>query len=82
MSKTGDGILAANANWSFSGETVAKFENHVEKSVPLYREGHDLVVKLSDYFVKDDSICYELGSSCGTLSDKLAPIIISARPNS
>lgn len=72
MTTTGDGINAGNANWSFSGETVAKFESHVEKSVPLYREGHDLVVKLSDYFVKNDSICYELGSSCGTLSSKLA----------
>ena len=72
MSKTGDGILAGNANWTFSGEAVTNFETHVEKSVPLYSEGHDLVVKLSDYFVKNDSICYELGSSCGTLSYKLS----------
>jgi tRNA (cmo5U34)-methyltransferase len=72
MSTAGDGIHTNNANWTFSGDVVEHFENHVEKSVPLYREGHDLVVKLSDYFVKNDSVCYELGSSCGTLSDKLA----------
>ena len=35
MSKTGDGILAGNANWTFSGEAVTNFETHVEKSVPL-----------------------------------------------
>ncbi|MGV1100050.1 methyltransferase domain-containing protein [Thiovibrio sp. JS02] len=70
--KTGDGILADNANWTFSGEVVESFESHAEKSIPFYREGHELVIKLSDYFVKDDSICYELGSSCGTLSDRLA----------
>ena len=72
MSIAGDGIRTNNANWTFSGEVVENFESHVGKSVPLYNEGHDLVVKLSDYFVKDDSVSYELGSSCGTLSDKLA----------
>ncbi len=72
MEKSGDGIKAQNANWKFSGEMVENFEAHVAKSVPLYYEGHDLVVNLSDYFVKEDSTCYELGSSAGTLSHKLA----------
>jgi len=69
---TGDNIVADNANWKFSGDMVKKFEEHVAKSVPLYREGHDLILKISDYFVKDDSICYELGTSTGILSYKLA----------
>ncbi len=72
MDRTGDGIRAANANWAFSGEVAERFEAHVEKSIPFYRESHDLIVKLSDYFVKEDSVCYELGSSCGTLSERLA----------
>ena len=72
MGKSGDGIEAKNANWKFNGEMVEHFEEHVAKSVPLYREGHELIVKLSDYFVKDDSVCYELGSSAGTLNYKLA----------
>ncbi len=69
---TGDNIVAENANWKFSGDMVKKFEEHVSKSVPLYREGHDLILKISDYFIKDDSICYELGTSTGVLSYKLA----------
>ncbi len=72
MGQSGDKIEAKNANWKFSGSMVEHFEEHVRKSVPLYKEGHKLVVNLSDYFVKDDSICYELGSSTGTLSYKLA----------
>jgi len=72
MSQSGDKIHAENANWKFNGSMVENFETHVEKSVPLYREGHQLITKLSDYFVKDDSICYELGSSAGTLTHKLA----------
>jgi len=72
MGQSGDKIEAQNANWKFSGAMVDHFEEHVAKSVPLYKEGHELIVKLSDYFVKDDSICYELGSSAGTLTNKLA----------
>jgi len=72
MGQSGDEIEAQNANWKFNGSMVEHFEEHVAKSVPLYNEGHELIAKLSDYFVKDDSICYELGSSAGTLTHKLA----------
>lgn len=72
MQNSGDKIKAENANWKFNGSMVDNFETHVRKSVPLYEEGHQLISNLSDYFVKDDSVCYELGSSTGTLSYKLA----------
>ncbi len=64
---TGNGITATNANWKFSGEMVDSFDQHVVKSVPLYLEGHDLVKKLGDFFISDDSICYEVGSSTAEL---------------
>ncbi len=72
MQNSGDGIRAGNANWRFDGDVVDQFEAHVGKSVPLYEEGHALIEKLSDYFVKDDSVCYELGASTGKLSHRLA----------
>ena len=72
MGISGDKIEAKNANWKFNGSMVEHFEEHVSKSVPLYSEGHELITKLSDYFIKDDSVCYELGSSAGTLTHKLA----------
>lgn len=72
MSNVGDGIEAERANWKFSGETTKTFDDHVRKSVPLYQEGHDLICDLSDFFVKNDSVIYEIGCSTGTLSLKLA----------
>jgi tRNA (cmo5U34)-methyltransferase len=72
MKSVGDKINAARGNWKFSGETAKKFDNHVEKSVPLYKEGHDLICDLSDFFVKEESLIYEVGSSTGTLTFKLA----------
>ncbi|SFV66893.1 tRNA (uridine-5-oxyacetic acid methyl ester) 34 synthase [hydrothermal vent metagenome] len=71
-SSVGDNIDSGNASWKFSGKMVKDFEKHVAKSVPLYNEGHDIILKISDYFVKDDSICYEIGTSTGVLSNKLA----------
>jgi len=72
MTNAGDGILVENANWNFNGPVIDNFEDHIAKSVPFYREGHELAARLSDFFVKDDSTCYEIGSSVGTLSYKLA----------
>jgi tRNA (cmo5U34)-methyltransferase len=72
MSDVGDGIQAERGNWKFSGETTKSFDEHVSKSVPLYLEGHDLICDMSDFFVQDNSVVYELGCSTGTLSLKLA----------
>ena len=67
MKKTGDNISSDNANWKFSGEMVNEFESHVLKSVPIYNRGHELILKLSDYFIKDDSTIYDIGCSTGKL---------------
>lgn len=72
MINTGDNIIAENANWRFDGDTAKSFDEHVSKSVPLYKEGQTLVCNLSDYFIKDDSTIYELGCSTGELTLKLA----------
>lgn len=72
MSKVGDGLKAENANWNFKGEVALNFDEHVSKSVPFYKEGHQLVCNLSDFFITNDSVCYELGCSTGELTVKLA----------
>lgn len=68
----GEGIAAENASWTFSGETAKSFTDHVKRSVPHYELGHELVGQVSDYFVKKDSTCYELGCSTAALLRKLA----------
>jgi len=71
-SSVGDNLEAHNASWNFAGNTCEMFAQHVRRSVPLYDEGHRLVCALSDFFVKPDSVCYELGSSIGELTRRLA----------
>ncbi len=72
MENTGDSIAAKNASWTFGGDVCDKFDEHVTKSVPLYKIGHDLILKISDFFINDESVCYELGCSTGTLTHALA----------
>src|SRR5689334_14089635 len=67
-----DGIATERANWSFSGDVADTFVDHISRSVPFYREGHELVCQLSDFFCHDDSLCYEIGASTGELLKKLA----------
>ena len=79
MDSVGDSINAENANWNFEGEVSKTFDEHVSKSVPLYYEGHDLCAKISDFFLANDSVCYELGCSTGSLTKKLAERNIDKR---
>ena len=59
-------------SWTFGGNLPKKFEEHINKSVPLYLEGHNIINKLSDYFIKDGSNCYDIGCSTGNLLAKLS----------
>ena len=68
----GDDISADNAGWSFAGDVPARFDAHVRRSIPFYDEGHGLVAELSDWFVGDGSVVYDLGCATGGLSRLLA----------
>jgi tRNA (cmo5U34)-methyltransferase len=72
MAQVGDGLQAENASWSFGDQSAGSFDEHIRRSVPMYAEGHKLVCALSDFFVKSESIAYEIGCSTGTLTVQLA----------
>jgi tRNA (cmo5U34)-methyltransferase len=68
----GDNIATTLANWSFAGKVAQNFDTHVNKSVPFYAEGHELICSLCDFFLKENSLLYEIGCSTGTLLKKLS----------
>mgnify|MGYP001157180377 FL=1 len=75
MKKTGDGIEAKIGSWSFGGEVVKNFDNHIKKSVPGYDEGHDLITKLVPFFIGENgSKVVEIGCSTGTLTKKICKL--------
>ena len=68
---SGDKILTENANWSFKGSVVKKFDGHISKSVPLYETTHELYLNLSDFFLMDKSKIIDIGCSTGTFLNKI-----------
>ena len=68
----GENIYISNGRWSFGELTPIDFSEHIQRSVPGYDEGHQIIIQLSDYFLKDKSTCFELGVSTGTLIKKIA----------
>lgn len=62
-------IEAPNAGWNF--ENISDdFDEHVERSVPLYREGHELICQLGDFFLPRNAVVTELGASTGALASR------------
>ena len=72
MVKVGDKISADNSSWSFGGDVHKNFDSHVQKSVPQYFIGHDIIEKMSDFFLTKNCYVYDVGCSTGTLLNKLA----------
>lgn len=68
---SGDKIKSKISNFSFGGITPKYFDNHVNKSVPFYKEGHNIICKLSSFFVSENCNIYDLGCSTGTLLKKI-----------
>ena len=67
-----DGISAKRSAWSFGAEVADAFPDHARRSIPWYRDGHELICYLSDFFVAPDSTVYDLGCSTGDLLKMLA----------
>lgn len=55
------------SQWSFRNCVAKHFDEHVRQSIPLYDVGHELICHLSDFFIHDNALCYELGSATGNL---------------
>jgi len=68
----GDDISAGKGRWSFSGKVPKTFDEHVDRSVPFYKEGHQLIVDMQEFFLQEESVCYEIGCSTGTLTKLLS----------
>ena len=68
MGKVGDNIKSTIGGFNFSGNVHKNFEKHVTKSVPFYEEGHNIICKLSSFFLVNKSVVYDLGCSTGKLT--------------
>lgn len=77
----GDGIQKEPSSWTFGEGVPQAFDEHIAKSVPGYYEMHALALKLCDFFVRPDSVVYDVGSSTGSLTKRIAERLESRAPN-
>ena len=70
--------LNDTTRWTFRGNVSKLFDEHIVKSVPLYYQTNWLSLEISDFFLKDKSIVYDLGCSTGAflnpITDARLPI--------
>jgi tRNA (cmo5U34)-methyltransferase len=65
-------INCRRAKWTFDTQQLSKnFDIHASKSIPFYHISHDICLKLSEFYLDDNSICYDLGCSNGSLLKKI-----------
>ena len=64
-------ILINNSNWRFRGSVVDNFDYHIDKSVPMYKETHNLYLYISDFFLEEKTKIIDIGCSTGTFLKKL-----------
>jgi len=65
-------IHSENASWAFGKNIALKFDSHIEKSIPMYKETQWLCNEIADFFVKENCVVYDLGCSTGTYLKSLA----------
>lgn len=56
---------------SFSFDTIKDFDKHINLSIPGYSNLINHIIRISSYFIKSDSIVYDLGCSTGKLLTQL-----------
>lgn len=58
--------------WSFNNKNiVSKFKQHINNSIPLYNDGHDIIIQISKNILSNKSVVTDLGCSLGELIFKI-----------
>ena len=57
--------LNISDTWSFNKKVSDVFDQHVRDSIPLYDEFHKQTLKISEFYLKENSTVYDLGCSTG-----------------
>ena len=62
----GKGISSIEGtDWKFNKNVSNNFDKHVRQSIPMYDEIQKYICSLSEWFIRDDALIYDLGCSTG-----------------
>ena len=66
--------LKISRTWSFDEKVSKVFDSHVNQSIPLYKEFHEQIASISEFYCKDNSVIYDLGCSTGNFIKEISRI--------
>jgi tRNA (cmo5U34)-methyltransferase len=70
-------LIKISKSWSFNKNVSNNFDHHVAQSIPFYKEINKTIVSISEFFMKENSVVYDLGCSTGNIIYKLCKLNLS-----
>ena len=64
-------------NWRFDKDIVNIFDEHINKSIPLYEKFQNDISNMSVYFSQNNSNIIDIGTSTGSLIKKISDINVN-----
>jgi tRNA (cmo5U34)-methyltransferase len=68
-----------NKSWAFNKNVSKSFDTHVRQSIPFYEVFQKDIAKYSEWFLKDDSLVYDLGCSTGKTIKYISKLNINTK---
>ena len=60
--------------WSFNKSVSKVFDAHVIESIPLYKRFNNQIAKISEFYLKDNAVIYDIGCSTGNYISEICKI--------
>ena len=67
--------------WRFDDNVAEIFDKHVRQSIPHYEELQNYLASIAEWYLKDNSLIYDLGCSTGETAIKLSNLQINTKFN-
>ena len=71
------GLTTIEGSWKFDNNVALSFDEHVNQSIPHYKDIQKYVCSLSEWFLKENSTIYDLGCSTGETIKMLSNLSVS-----
>jgi len=70
-------LSSIEGTWRFNDNVAENFDKHVNQSIPHYKDIQQYVTSLSEWFIKDNTIIYDLGCSTGETIKNICKLKVS-----
>ena len=72
-------ISIVENTWKFDNNVANVFDKHVNQSIPHYNNIQKYLANIAEWYLKDNSIVYDLGCSTGATAVELSKLSISTK---